>query len=139
MNLSTQREAVLGLAADFRPCVTGPRRRYFLDGKEVFLLGFSEDAFYGTPVIAVFGFEPGSGSRNAAEESRFCAGAVFLRSTVGDVEADEAAESFGPETEVEIVESVTVSGAGPCQSALRRNGGKIAYPVLITAYRSQAA
>lgn len=139
MNLSAQRNAIESLLPGLRPCVIGPDRRYFLGRREVFLLGFSVNAFCGTDTVAVFGPEPGR-CRQAAppEADRFCAGAVFLRSPAPDEETDEAAALFGPATEAEIVEAVTIGTIEPRQSVLWPTGVRTVYPVLITAYRPAA-
>lgn len=137
MNLSAQRAAIEELSSGLRSCVIGPDRRYFLDRKEVFFLGFSLDA--GGTKVAVFGGGPAR-KRPAAEPTAelACAGAVLLRSPEVGEETEMASRLFGGGTDAEIVESLDVSTSEPRQFRLTRVGDKAFYPILITAYRPDA-
>jgi len=137
MNLSAQRAAIEELSSGLRPCVIGPDRRYFLDKREVFFLGFSLDA--GGTKVAVFGGEPAR-EHPAVEPAAelVCAGAVFLRSPEPGEETEKASQLFGDGTNAEIVESLNVSTIEPRQFRLTRVGDKALYPILITAYRPDA-
>lgn len=80
MLVSTQRPAIETLIPHCNPVVVQPDERYYLDGREVFLLGISSGSGMResgtTAMIAVFGL------RNAATPAKMpdvrCSGAVLL-------------------------------------------------------------